>query len=272
MAETSYPFDSNGLPTESEWSTFFKRMIPDGVLRGSLDELQGFADSTGMQVKVRTGEAYVQGFYYGNDAVKTVAVTAADPSNPRIDRIVLRLSPSSNSITAVVKAGTPAGSPSAPALTQNSTTWEIPIALVAVAAGATGIAAGNVTDERQWTSMYDEQLLTFSALDVLAVTTGTGSRLMPWPGKILGVWPWANTAPTGASLIIDVNKNGTTMYTTQANRPTITAGSVTTADESTNMDVTTFVKGDRISVDIDQVGSTVPGSDLTVAIRFIRTS
>ena len=32
------------------------------------------------------------------------------------------------------------------------------------------------------------------------------------------------TPPAGAALVVDVNKNGTTIYTNQANRPSIAAG------------------------------------------------
>lgn len=73
-----------------------------------------------------------------------------------------------------------------------------------------------------------------------------------------------DTAPTGASLIVDLNKNGTTLYTTQANRPTITAGN-TTATVSLP-DVLSVAKGDKISLDIDQVGSTISGSNLALTL------
>lgn len=271
MAETSFPFDTNGIPTEAEWSTLFRNMIPDGVIRDRLDELEPFADSTGMQVKVRTGEAFVRGFHYDNDAVKTIAVAAAHASQARIDRVILRLDLAANEITAEVLTGTPAGSPVAPSLTQTSTTWEIPLATVAVAASATGIAAVDVTDARQWTSQYDEQATAFAVPDVLSVTTGKGFFEFPWPARVLGFSPYVNTAPTGASLILDANKNGTTIFTTQANRPTV-AASANTVAEVTNMDVTDFAAGDRLSVDVDQVGSTVAGADLVVTVRFVRLS
>jgi hypothetical protein len=74
------------------------------------------------------------------------------------------------------------------------------------------------------------------------------------------------TAPTGASLIVDVNKNGTTIFTTQANRPTIAAAG--NADTSSVPAVTSLTSSDYLTVDIDQVGSTVKGSDLTVQIIF----
>jgi len=79
------------------------------------------------------------------------------------------------------------------------------------------------------------------------------------------VYIYARTAPVGASIIVDVNKNGTTIFTTQANRPEIADGS--NEAESGTPDVTSLSKNDRLDVDIDQVGSTTPGADLTVMVR-----
>lgn len=77
------------------------------------------------------------------------------------------------------------------------------------------------------------------------------------------------TAPTGAALIVDVKKNGTTIFTTTANRPTVAISgfsSPTTGAGSGVPDVTNFAAGDVLEVDVTQVGSTVAGSDLGVAI------
>lgn len=80
---------------------------------------------------------------------------------------------------------------------------------------------------------------------------------------------YSKVAPTGASIIVDVNKNGTTLYTTQGNRPTIAIGS--NASTTTLPDVLTFAANDILSVDVDQVGSTIAGGDnLTVVIRLRR--
>jgi len=76
------------------------------------------------------------------------------------------------------------------------------------------------------------------------------------------VYTHVKTAPTGAAIIVDVNKNGTTIFTNQANRPQIAAGS--TEDESGTPDVTILVKNDALSIDIDQ-GDT--GADLSVFVR-----
>lgn len=76
---------------------------------------------------------------------------------------------------------------------------------------------------------------------------------------------YADTAPTDAALIVDVNKNGTTIFTTQNKRPEIAAAAH--ADDSDTPDVTAISAGDRLSCDIDQIGSTIAGgNDLLITI------
>lgn len=104
----------------------------------------------------------------------------------------------------------------------------------------------------------------FSMNGPIGVRVG-GLRLRN-PGRsitISKVYIDLGTAPVGANAIVDVNKNGVTMFTTQANRPTVLDGS--NAGNATP-DVTSFNNGDYITVDIDQIGSTTSGSDLTVSI------
>lgn len=101
-----------------------------------------------------------------------------------------------------------------------------------------------------------------------ALTTGAGTKRL-YVGRslsIANVTVGVNTAPTGASIIVDVNKNGTTIFTTQGNRPTIAASGF--SDVSSVPDVTSLASGDYITVDIDQVGSTVAGSNLVISIEF----
>jgi hypothetical protein len=74
------------------------------------------------------------------------------------------------------------------------------------------------------------------------------------------------TAPTTQSVIVDVNKNGTTIFTTQGNRPTIAAGANT--DASSTPDVTAFAAGDYMTVDVDQIGTGTVGADLTVQVWY----
>lgn len=83
---------------------------------------------------------------------------------------------------------------------------------------------------------------------------------------IVKAYAVVKTAPTGASLIIDINKNGSSIWaSTPANRVTIIAGA-TTGNE-TDFDTTTLSEGDSLTFDIDQVGSSVAGADLSILLR-----
>jgi len=72
------------------------------------------------------------------------------------------------------------------------------------------------------------------------------------------------TAPTGATLIVDVLMGGTTIFTTQGNRPTIAISGNTATGIP---DVTSWADGTYLTVNVAQVGSTVAGSDLTVSVN-----
>ena len=106
----------------------------------------------------------------------------------------------------------------------------------------------------------------YSYSGTLATATGD-YRLYNDTGRTLTLYAVrasVGVAPTGASVIVDVNKNGTTIFTTQSNRPTIAAS--TNTDTADAIDVTTWAAGDYLTVDVDQVGSTIAGSDLTVTV------
>jgi hypothetical protein len=108
------------------------------------------------------------------------------------------------------------------------------------------------------------------AVFTLPGTLTTGSKLIRYyfesARTVANVVASVSTAPTGASIIFDVNKNGSTIFSTQANRPTITASSFT--DLSYVPNTTSFSLGDYITIDVDQVGSTIPGSDAVIKIVF----
>jgi hypothetical protein len=73
-------------------------------------------------------------------------------------------------------------------------------------------------------------------------------------------------APTGSSAILDVNKNGTSVFVSAGDRPTIIdGGTVATVGSWNNV---TYTTGDYLSIDIDQVGSAVTGANLVVVIRL----
>jgi len=82
---------------------------------------------------------------------------------------------------------------------------------------------------------------------------------------IIRAYAVVKTAPTGASLIIDINKNGGTIWATQGDRLAITA--TNTTGNEISFDTTALAADDLLTMDIDQVGSTIGGADLTVTLR-----
>ena len=112
------------------------------------------------------------------------------------------------------------------------------------------------------------KIQSFSSSGPLMVEAG-GHRLYndtnaAW--TITSVRSSVGVAPTGSSVIVDINVNGTTVFTNQANRPTI-AASASTSGKVTAIDVATIGIGDYLTVDVDQVGSATPGSDLVVQVE-----
>lgn len=99
----------------------------------------------------------------------------------------------------------------------------------------------------------------------LSVGSGAQRFYMPSNATIAQVRASVSQAPVGSSIIVDVNKNGTTIFTTQGDRPTILAAGFT---DTSVPAVTSLVSGDYLTIDIDQVGSTTPGSNLTVQVEF----
>lgn len=100
------------------------------------------------------------------------------------------------------------------------------------------------------------------------ISTGTTKleRVMGRAGTIVDVRAYAETAPVTTSIIIDVMKNGVTLFTTSGNRPTIAAAG--NASTTTLPDILTFAKGDRLRFDVIQVGTGTTGADVAMAVTF----
>lgn len=151
MAQTSWPFENQNT-TEIQYSDLFRRLQASGVAADpSSTDLKPFGDSSGMVVKVPAGFAIVRGHAYFSNATENLTVSAS-AANPRIDLVVLELNPTANTTILKMVNGTAAASPVAPTPTQTTDAiFQLPLAQVLVAASATTIAAGNLTDIRTFT-------------------------------------------------------------------------------------------------------------------------
>lgn len=91
-----------------------------------------------------------------------------------------------------------------------------------------------------------------------ALTTGVKQEwIMFFHGRIVDVIMDSETAGSGGtSDIVDIHKNGTTIYTTQANRPTLLVGNTGMFTEAGQPEITTFVPGDILLMEVDQIATT----------------
>lgn len=136
-------------------SNYFLKLISNGVFATPSNAMQ-VQESDGMTVQVSPGWGFINCKWINNDAPYLLTLDAADVVLNRIDRIVLRLNMANTArnIEIAIKKGTAASSPVAPSLTRvTAGVYELSLAMIYVAAGATSITQANITDERADTSV-----------------------------------------------------------------------------------------------------------------------
>ncbi len=133
----------------------------------------------------------------------------------------------------------------------------------------TGLAAPTADTDAATRKFADTGVFVFGQAGELTTGTGSTRLYLPFNVDIIKVEASVGTAPTGAAIQVDVNVDGTTIFTTQTNRPIIAASGF--HDESGTVEDDSHTDGQYLTVDIDQVGSTIAGSDLTVLVHYRRT-
>jgi hypothetical protein len=137
-----------------------------------------------------------------NDATTVATITAADFTNPRIDLVCVTVrdafySGANNDVIFNVVAGTPAGSPVAPATPANS----IALATVAVAANASTIVTADITDVRVNAG-------TNLTGDISAVIAGSGLSGGGSSGSVTLNTSVATNAQSGTTYTLALADNG----------------------------------------------------------------
>jgi hypothetical protein len=156
MAQTSWPYTAQAT-TDIEYSRLMRETQDNGVV-GSIGDTSLLVSTVAstMKTQINQGMAWIRGYMYRNDSSPNLELThTVGGASPRIDRVVLSLDTTAiapaDRIILKIKPGTPATTPSAPALTQSDTgVFEISLAAVTIPINATTLVAGNVADERTW--------------------------------------------------------------------------------------------------------------------------
>ena len=135
----------------ADFRAYFQCLMTNGVVSSIGDELEiTQALTPAKTVLVSTGAIYINGAIREITSALTLDVSENVSGNPRIDVIVARLDLTDRQVEFAVLEGTPAVSPTAPSVTQNSTTWEISLAEIELANGYSTITDSLITDTRSF--------------------------------------------------------------------------------------------------------------------------
>lgn len=162
----------------------WRDLIAEGVVGSTALAVSQRAAGANLSVDVAAGVAWIKGdssstqpcYRCENDGTVNLAIAAADATNPRIDRVVAEVRDSvfsgvSNDWRLRVITGTPAGSPSAPAIPDSA----ISLATVSVPALDTTISTGQITDTRPLGGLQG----------AMGVPTVTSLPAAPYDGQVV---------------------------------------------------------------------------------------
>lgn len=105
----------------------------------------------------------------------------------------------------------------------------------------------------------------FSRAGTLSTVTGSSRLYFERAGTITFVRASVGTPPTGGPVVVDVKRNGSSIFATTGDRPTIAAGTHTDLGNPSTVQI---VPGDYVTVDITTVGTSFAGADLTVTLTI----
>jgi hypothetical protein len=103
----------------------------------------------------------------------------------------------------------------------------------------------------------------------LTVGTAKVTFRMPFAATLTAVRANVNTAPTGSTLVVDLNEEGTTVLSTKLSIDASEKTSVTAAAPAVISD-SSLADDAEITIDIDQVGATIKGKGLKVWLYLRR--
>jgi len=122
------------------------------------------------------------------------------------------------------------------------------------------------------TTIYAQDWFVIAVSDETTdLTTGTNKVYfqMPYTGTLLAVRATVNTAPTGSAIEVNIKKAGSTIFSTKLTIDDSEKTSTTAAVPAVISD-SALADNAEITIDIDQIGSTVAGKGLKVYLKVRR--
>lgn len=120
------------------------------------------------------------------------------------------------------------------------------------------------------TMVFEKQVVCSDS--TTSITTGAKKARFCWPftGTLTEVIIDVDVAPTGSTIIVNVKKNGTTIFSTKVTIDASETSSLTAATPAV-ISVAGFTKGDIFTIDFDQVGSSTAGTNLIITFNGTRS-
>ena len=144
-------YPANGYDFDAADVAAYLAGLTSGVFSGAEDFPVTAAG--GLKVTVGAGRGWVHpsrftGYSITKREADTLTMPLADPSLPRIDRIVMRYDAGARAASLQVLQGTASSTPTAPAISRTELTYDLCLAEIARPAGSTSISTGQITDTR----------------------------------------------------------------------------------------------------------------------------
>ena len=144
-------YPANGYDFDAADVAAYLAGLTSGVFSGAEDFPVTAAG--GLKVTVGAGRSWVHpsrftGYSITKREADTLTMPLADPSLPRIDRIVMRYDAGARAASLQVLQGTASSTPTAPAISRTELIYDLCLAEITRPAGSTSISTGQITDTR----------------------------------------------------------------------------------------------------------------------------
>lgn len=144
-------YPANGFDFDAADVAAYLAGLTSGVFSGAEDFPVTAAG--GLKVTVGAGRGWVHpsrftGYSITKREADTLTMPLADPSLPRIDRIVMRYDAGARAASLQVLQGTASSTPTAPAISRTELIYDLCLAEITRPAGSTSITTGQITDTR----------------------------------------------------------------------------------------------------------------------------
>lgn len=144
-------YPANGCDFDAADVAAYLAGLTSGVFSGAEDFPVTAAG--GLKVTVGAGRGWVHpsrftGYSITKREADTLTMPLADPSLPRIDRIVMRYDAGARAASLQVLQGTASSTPTAPAISRTELIYDLCLAEITRPAGSTSITTGQIADTR----------------------------------------------------------------------------------------------------------------------------